>query len=106
MNYMGKLAVINYKIEKVTKEYKKNNNGKYYIEYLKLMQEKEKLESIIDNLYYTYQNAYNIHKILEIIKNNKLNKIDTIKYFDYLYKSQFKVSKYYTKQYKNRIVEV
>ena len=86
---MSKLAVINYKIAICTKNYKKTNNEKYYLEYLQLTKEKDNLKSVIDNLYYEYQNAYNIHKIIEISKQYKLNKIDVIKYFDYLYKKQF-----------------
>ena len=106
MNYISKLAVINYKIDKCTKAYRKNNNGKYYIEYLSLLKEKEKLEGIIEQLYYTFQSAYNIHKIIQFCKEHNLNKFDTIKYFDYLYERLFKVKKYYTKQYKNIILEV
>ena len=106
MNYIGKLAVINYKIDNCTKNYKASKQDKYYDEYLNLIQEKEKLECIIDNLYYTFQNAYNIYKIIEFCKVYKLNKIDTIKHFDYLYERLFRVKKFYTKQYKNRIVEV
>ena len=104
MDYISKLAVVNYKIEKCTRNYKKNNNGRYYLEYLHLIKEKDCLEALIDELYYEYQNAYNIHKIIEISKEYKLNTIDVIKYFDYLYKKQFKVSNYYIKQYKNRAV--
>ena len=105
MNYINKLAVINYKIDKCTKNYKASKNEVYYNEYLELIQDKEEIEGLIEQLYYTFQSAYNIHKIIKICKENNLNKFDVIKYFDYLYKVQFKVNKYYTKQYKNRILE-
>ena len=104
MNYISKLAVVNYKIGICAKNYKKTNNGRYYLEYLQLTKEKDYLESVIDNLYYTYQNAYNIHKIMKYCEKHNLKKIDTIKYFDFLYKRQFKVSNYYIKQYKNKVV--
>ena len=106
MNYMSKLAVVNYKIDNCTKNYKESKNDIYYNEHLKLIEQKDYLESLIEQLYYYFQNSYNIHKILEFCKEYQLNKFDTIKYFDYLYKVQFKVNKYYTKQYKNRILEV
>ena len=104
--YIKKRDTISYKMKMITAEYKKCNNEKLYEEYIKLESEYNEIKKITDILYYFFQNAFNIHKILEFIKNNKLNKFDTIKYFDYLYKSQFKVSKYYTKQYKNRLLEV
>ena len=106
MTYISKLAVIDYKIDKCTRNYKKTNNERYYLEYLKLTKEKDYLESVVDNLYYEYQNAYNIHKIIEISKQYNLKKIDVIKHFDFLYKKQFKVSKYYIKQYKKAVQDV
>ena len=106
MNYMGKLAVINYKIDNCTRNYKASKQDKYFDEYTKLIQDKEELEGLIEQLYYTFQNSYNIHKIIEFCKDNKLNKFDTIKHLDYLYERLFKIKKYYTKQYKNRILEV
>ena len=105
MGYISKLAVVNYKIDKCTRNYKKNNEGRYYLEYLHLVKERDYLESVIDDLYYTYQNAYNIHKIIEISKQYNLKKIDVIKHFDFLYKRQFKVSNYYIKQYKKAVVQ-
>ena len=101
MNYISKLAVVNYKIDNCTRNYKISKNEKYFDEYTKLMKDKEELEKLIDQLYYYFQNAYNIHRILAFCKSNNLNKFDTIKYFDYLYDRLFKIKKYYTKQYAN-----
>ena len=104
MTYISKLAVIDYKIDECTRNYKKTNEGRYYIEYLQLTKEKDYLESVIDSLYYEYQNAYNIHKIAEYCEKHNLKKIDVLKYFDFLYKKQFKISNYYIKQYKKAVL--
>ena len=105
MNYKSKLAVINFKINNCTRNYKETKQDIYYNEYIKLVQDKEELEKLIDKLYYYFHNSYNIHKIIQFCKENKLNKFDMIKYFDYLYERLFKIKKYYTMQYKNRIKE-
>jgi len=92
------LAVIEHKQNKLIKDNYLNYENASEI-FDKLQLELDNYNNIIDFLYYKFQEIVSIRQVLEFVKANNLNKWLVIKYFDSRYKRQFKVNKFFTKQY-------
>ena len=97
------IASIEHKQEQLRKDYKSklidlNTAEKTHD---RLQVELDKYNSIINELYYQFEETYHVRQAIQYASGKGLNKWLVIKYFDARYKRFFKVSKYFTKQYLN-----
>ena len=97
------LATIEHKQEKLKKDYKNKliELETAELEHDKLQIELDKYNSIIDTLYYKFEEVGHVRQVLNYASEKGLDKWMVIKYFDNRYKKLFKESKFFTKQYLN-----